>query len=239
MSFNDLQITGVDHSPEVYKVPWSTRDTWMGVAFLILWLIILSLFAFFLPSLDTTLFLALGEALLVLPVWWFGVRHRSWTVVGIRKFSVGTLGLGCGLMLLSWVINLAYSYFLMLFDLQIQPDLTPLFSELASPGWVFVIGVVLAPIVEELFFRGFIFAGFRQKYGWKKATLLSAIFFALIHMQPTAMLPIFLLGVIFAILYHYSASIWPAVLMHMLSNGLALGTVYLLPYLDSIEFITK
>jgi membrane protease YdiL (CAAX protease family) len=237
MILDDNQTPGVEHGLAIYTVPWSNRDTWLGFGFLFIWQFILILTVFLIPELDATLFLALGEALLLLPVWWFGVRRVSWAAVGARKFSASALGLGCGLMLLSWMINLVYSFFLMLFNLQIQPDLTPLFVELASPGWVFVIGVVLAPIVEELFFRGFLFAGFRQQYGWKKAALLSAFFFALIHLQLTAILPIFLLGLIFASLYQYSGSIWPAVLMHMLSNGFALGTVYLASYLDKIEAI--
>jgi len=235
MILDDNQLPSIEPGPTDYTVPWSNQSTWLGVGFLFVWLLTLVIAAFAIPQLDATLFLALGEGLLVLPVWWFGVRRVSWDAVGLRKFSAGSLGLGCGLMLLSWIINLGYSLFMMLFDLQIQPDISPLFAELASPGWVFVIGVVLAPLVEELFFRGFLFAGFRQQYGWKKAALLSAMFFALIHMQPTAILPIFLLGLIFAYLYHVSASIWPAILMHMLSNGLALGAVYLSSRLDGIE----
>ena len=171
MNIDNNQITGNVRNPEEYKVPWSIRDTWLGVSFIFIWLLILSLFAFFLPDLDATLFLALGEALLVLPVWWFGVRKKSWTEVGIKKFSASALGLGCGLMLFSWLINLVYSFFLMLFDLQIQPDLTPLFSELASPAWIFIIGVILAPLVEELFFRGFILQVFDRNMVGKEQRL--------------------------------------------------------------------
>lgn len=235
MILDDNQSLSVEPESAAYTVPWSNRDTWLGIGFIFVWLLVLLIVAFALPQLDATLFLALGEGLLLLPVWWFGVRRGSWAAIGLRKFSAGALGLGCGLMLFSWVINLGYSLFLMLFNLQMQPDMTPLFTELASPGWVFAIGVVLAPLVEELFFRGYVFAGLRQHYGWKKAALLSAVFFALIHMQPTAILPIFLLGLIFAYLYHYSASIWPAILMHMLSNGFALGAVYLASRLEGLE----
>ncbi len=238
MSIESPNFTSVDRNDEEYNVPWSNRETWLGVSFLIIWLLMMTLFAFFFPNQNMTLFLAIGEAFLVLPVWWFGVRHKSWAVVGIKKFSLAAFGIGCGLMIGSWLINLAYSLILTLFELQIQPDLTALFSELSSPGWVIVIGVFLAPLAEELFFRGFIFAGFRQKYGWKKAALMSALLFAFIHMQPTAILPIFILGIIFAILYHYSASIWPAVLMHMLSNGLALGAVYLVTYMEKFDLIS-
>ncbi|MEN8172233.1 MAG: type II CAAX endopeptidase family protein [Chloroflexota bacterium] len=235
MISDDDQKPGLEPEIADYQVPWSNRSTWLGVGFLLVWLLILILFVVAFPQLEPTWFLALGEALLLVPVLWFGVRGGSWRAVGLRKFSAASLGIGCGLMLLSWLVNLAYSMVIMLFDLQIQPDISPLFDELASPGWVFVIGVVLAPLVEELFFRGFLFAGFRQQYGWKKAAVFSAIFFSLIHMQPTAILPIFLLGLIFAYLYHISASIWPAILMHMLSNGLALGAVYLSSRFGGLE----
>ncbi len=92
----------------------------------------------------------------------------------------------------------------------------------------FIGGALVAPVVEELFFRGFIFAGFRQKYGWQKAAALSSALFALLHLTPTAFIPIFILGYIFAALYHFSGSIWPGILMHALSNSLALGAAYLL-----------
>jgi membrane protease YdiL (CAAX protease family) len=56
--------------------------------------------------------------------------------------------------------------------------------------------------------------------------LLSAGLFALAHILPTSILPIFILGVIFAYLYQISGSIWPAIIMHMLTNILALSVAY-------------
>jgi hypothetical protein len=79
-----------------------------------------------------------------------------------------------------------------------------------------------------VFFRGFVFAGLRQRHGWKKATLISSALFAVIHVTPTAMIPVFILGFIFAYLYHRSHSLWPAVLMHVSTNALALGLAYVL-----------
>ena len=70
------------------------------------------------------------------------------------------------------------------------------------------------------------FTGLMKKRDWKRAALLSAGLFALAHFVPTSFLPIFILGIIFAFLYQTSGSIWPAVLMHMLTNTVALATVY-------------
>jgi membrane protease YdiL (CAAX protease family) len=122
---------------------------------------------------------------------------------------------------------LIYSLILAQFNLRMQQDLSPLLAELSSP-WLFLLGaIVVAPVVEEIFFRGFLFAGLRGRYGWQKAAAISAALFSLVHLQPTAAVPIFLLGLVFAFLYERSGSIWPAVLMHVSSNALALGAAYL------------
>ena len=122
---------------------------------------------------------------------------------------------------------MAYSVVLDIFGLRVQADLAPLFSELGSPWWFLLAGVVVAPIVEEVFFRGFVFAGLRNRYEWKKAAVISSALFALTHLQLTAFIPIFILGYIFSVLYQRSNSIVPAILMHILTNGLALGAAYL------------
>jgi membrane protease YdiL (CAAX protease family) len=56
--------------------------------------------------------------------------------------------------------------------------------------------------------------------------LVSSALFAVAHVVPTSFLPIFILGWIFAFLYKASGSIWPAILMHMLTNTLALSAAY-------------
>ena len=220
--------------PKPHSVPWTTRDVWLGLAALVLWLVI-SVVASVVVSLlslelDVGLMVSLAELLLLVPVWWFTVRKYKvgWKALGLRSFRGSMVGLGCGLMILSFGFNLFYSLFLALFDLQMQADLVPVFAELSSPWWLLAGGVIVAPVAEEVFFRGFVFAGLRQRYDWKKAALISSALFAVIHVTPTAMIPVFILGFIFAYLYHRSNSIWPAILMHVSTNALALGLAYVL-----------
>lgn len=215
-------------------IPWSIRDVWLGVGFLGLWLVtvivVSLLIRFSVLAVNVGLFIGVAELVLLGPVWWLTVRKYrvSWEALGLRRFRGRMIGLGCGLMLLSFAFNLVYSAFLAIFNLQAQVDLVPLFAELSSPWWLLVAGVVIAPMVEEVFFRGFLFAGLRKKYDWRKAALISSALFALLHLQPTAMIPIFILGYIFAYLYYRSNSIWPAVLMHVSTNALGLGVAYIL-----------
>jgi membrane protease YdiL (CAAX protease family) len=129
-------------------------------------------------------------------------------------------------MALSLLFNLGYAALLSFFDLQMQPDIAIAFESTRFPFLLLFGGAVVAPLVEEIFFRGFVFAGLRGRWNWQAAAIISAGLFALAHFVPTSILPIFLLGLIFAFLYQISGSIWPAILMHMLTNAVALISAY-------------
>lgn len=214
-------------------VPWTLRDTWLGVGCLALWwvaLIALRLVTqYSSEDIDPGLVIGLGEAAFLLPVWWFTMRKygSNWQALGLRGFQAGMVGLGCGLLLGSFAFNFLYSSVLALFGLRAQVNLVPILAQLSSPWLLLLAGVIIAPLVEELFFRGYVFAGLRPRYGWPKAAAISSALFALFHLQPLAILPIFLLGYFFAFLYQRSRSLWPSILMHMLMNALALGVALL------------
>ena len=214
-------------------VPWTPRDVWLGVGSFALWVVLFGalrlLVDYFSLTFDAGLLVSLGELLLLLPVWWLAVHKYgvAWSALGLRPFATAMVGTGCRLMFGSFLFNFVYGSLLAFFGLRMQVDLVPIFQEVASPWLLFLGGAVIAPIVEEIFFRGFLFAGLRSHYGWQKAAVISSAIFAVLHLTPTAILPIFILGYIFAYLYHRSDSIWPAILMHVLTNTLALGAAYL------------
>lgn len=227
------EVAGEADQNQTSSVPWTMQDVGWGLVGMGLWLA-LALGAMYLLGslswdLDPGLSVTLLEMLLLIPVWWLTVRRYGvgWQALGLRGFGGRALGVGCGLMIGSWLFNLMYSLGLAQLGLRMQADLIPILAELSAP-WLFAVGAVLvAPLVEEIFFRGFVFAGLRERYGWRRAAVISAGLFAVIHLQPTAIAPIFVLGLIFAYLYERSCSIWPAVLMHVSSNALALGAAYL------------
>lgn len=220
--------------PQIADAPWTTRDVWWGVGFLSVWVAAFVSLSLLVKAvgldINPGLFVGLAELALLIPVWWLALRKygAGWDSLGVRGFSASTLALGCGLMILSFLFNLAVGSFLALFDLRMQVDLVSIFAELSSPWWLLVAGIVVAPVVEEIFFRGFVFAGLAKRYGWRAAAVGSSILFALIHFQPLAMPSIFVLGLVFAYLYYRSRSIWPAVLMHVATNALGLGAAYFL-----------
>lgn len=84
-----------------------------------------------------------------------------------------------------------------------------------------LISVVLLPAFgEELVFRG-ILMRFSHKYlkGVAFSVILSAVLFAGMHMVPYGMPFIFIAGIVLALIYWYTRSIWCAMLAHAVFNG--------------------
>jgi membrane protease YdiL (CAAX protease family) len=221
---------------EWQRTPWTNRDAWWGLLMgLGLSIIVPLVFAAVLVAFSVnyhiveSLLFPVGSLVWLVPVWWFTMRKdgTGWQDLGFRRFKGSTLGIGCGMLISFYIISAVYSAILVsLFDMEMQPDLAPIAEELLIP-WLFPLAAVaIAPFTEEVFFRGFVFAGFRQRYGWRKAAIISSAIFALIHLQPLAAPPLFLLGFLFAYIYHRSNSIWLPILMHFLVNSLAMIGIY-------------
>jgi membrane protease YdiL (CAAX protease family) len=207
-------------------VPWNTRDVWLGLAvfaglsIITTGLFLLLIFGFSI-DLSIELMLIIGELVFVAPIWLFAVRKYGigWKALGFHSFTIGTLAVGFGLVFAFYIITVFYAAVIVeLFDSPMQPSLESVANEMAVPWLLIALAVIVAPFVEEMFFRGFVFAGFRQRYGWQKAAMISSGLFAVGHLQPLAIVPLFMLGYIFAYLYHRSGSIWPGILLHFLVN---------------------
>jgi membrane protease YdiL (CAAX protease family) len=84
----------------------------------------------------------------------------------------------------------------------------------------FVVLVIVAPLTEEVLFRGLIMNGFLSRYSTRNTILLSAFLFSLVHLNPYQMLNAFVLGVILGWLRVRTGSLLPCFLLHGLSNGM-------------------
>jgi sodium transport system permease protein len=97
----------------------------------------------------------------------------------------------------------------------------------AWPAPLLVLLIAILPaLCEEVLCRGFVLSGLRTEGGTASAVIVSAIFFAALHLDPNRLLQTFLVGLVLAILVVRSGSIWPACLLHFVNNAgaLALGT---------------
>ena len=89
--------------------------------------------------------------------------------------------------------------------------------------------VVLAPFVEELFFRGAVQGYLLQKYNRPYiGIIISALIFGLMHANPAQIPFAFILGVVFGWVYYITGSLLPGIFMHFINNGSAvlLANIY-------------
>jgi len=232
----DTELDGAPYRP----VPWSGREMLAGtvaaVILAILPVVLLTVGAEALSLGEARLVLlrrpaiALAELLLIVPPLVVARRHaRGPGWLGLRPFRIlPGIALGCLFITVSLGINLVWSLLIGFLGMETQPNYMPLFgSGVSALAWALFGGAVVAPFTEEVFFRGFLFAGLREKLGLAGGLLGSAGLFALVHFTPTAIVPIFVLGVFLALLYELSDSLWPGIIMHGVINALALTASFL------------
>ena len=100
-------------------------------------------------------------------------------------------------------------------------------ASLNQKGVLSIIATVLvAPLVEEIIFRGLMLSRLNRVLpGWL-AVLLSALLFSACHGQAVWMAYTFVLGVIFGFFALRAKSVWPSLCAHILINGIGQITVY-------------
>jgi membrane protease YdiL (CAAX protease family) len=97
------------------------------------------------------------------------------------------------------------------------------FGSGGSQNIVFVIisFALLPAFTEEIFFRGILLTRLRNNYSEKKAILLSALLFGMMHLNPWQLLGAFLSGLFFGWIYLRFKNIWLCMFMHFDNNILA------------------
>ncbi len=79
--------------------------------------------------------------------------------------------------------------------------------------WFLFTFCVFGPVIEELFFRGFLYKAYKNK-GFFPAIILSSILFSFSHFDAYRIIMIFIIGVFLAILYEITQCFWIPVLIH-------------------------
>jgi len=145
------------------------------------------------------------------------------------------LGLGIGLA--SVIVNALLGALVVVVTGAQDPPEQALFDEVLSGGsrmlLAFVAAVLLAPLAEELLFRGLLYRALRRRQSVAVAALVSSLTFAFIHSeivvsQPLALINLTLLGVLWAVLYERTGSLIVPMIAHGVFNLLSVAQVLLL-----------
>jgi membrane protease YdiL (CAAX protease family) len=153
--------------------------------------------------------------------------------LGLRPLSLPRV-LGFGF--LGWIGGLAILLLmgLLLQRLGAESNQLEQFGALrrASPfefALAFVAIAVITPIVEELFFRGYLFGLYRRRHSLLVAYVAANLLFAILHANAAMSSPLqnlavvvqaFALGCLLAFLYQWTGSLLPGMLAHALNNGM-------------------
>lgn len=96
---------------------------------------------------------------------------------------------------------------------------------------IFVIQIIiLGPIAEELFFRGFVYKLFRKKYGFLLSACSSSFLFAALHRSSQDVLPLLALAISLCYIYEKSKNIALPIMFHAIHNGLNVSFLLLLKF---------
>ncbi|MBM6617890.1 CPBP family intramembrane glutamic endopeptidase [Bacillus suaedaesalsae] len=96
----------------------------------------------------------------------------------------------------------------------------------------FIIMITFAPVVEELFFRGFLFNKWGESMGLVKAMILSSFIFSLLHFN-SGFIGHFFLGLLFCIVYVKTKRLIVPIILHTINNAIAGSVIFVTSFYDS------
>ncbi len=226
-------------APATMTVPWTVRDTGRACALVVgVTLFVALLGAQVVRMLggpgQTAGLLASAtlEGMLLVAIWRFGPWRygRSWEALGLRaRFNNGT---PLTLLVLLLSIGFAAVYTAVVSQLG-QEGLTPpplpneMMETYLQRVATFGLVVVVAPVAEEAFFRGFLLPVFAQQWGFWVGAGFVSLLFGTAHLAPGLMIPAFVSGMLLAWLYRRTGSLWNCVLAHSAQNALAFAVAIL------------
>ena len=163
-----------------------------------------------------------GDTALVLAAYFMAAQLGRPTpaTFGFRPFQPSAYG---------WVAIAFFSYLLLaaLYTVLVNPPNEDLPEQLGADESMLlavvtgVFVVIVAPFAEELFFRGFLYQALRNSWGTVLGVIGSGLIFGLIHFEPDKLVPLWILGMILAMLFEKTGSIWPCIMLHAINNSLA------------------
>ena len=154
---------------------------------------------------------------IIFSIWLF--MRRGYKNV-LPKLSISAINApfvlyGCILLILSGIVLEPV--------LSIFPEewLMELNQHIGTGGWAILTTVAMAPILEEILFRGVIQGSAMSRYGAMRAIIISSAAFALIHIMPQQVIYAFVAGLILGYIYWKTQSILSVIIIHAFNNGTA------------------
>lgn len=91
--------------------------------------------------------------------------------------------------------------------------------------WACVTAVILAPVFEEILCRGLVLETVRRRWNDLVAVAVSALFFGIVHVEPSTALAGFVVGGIFGTIYIRTHSLFSTIILHSINNAFAFALI--------------
>lgn len=147
--------------------------------------------------------------------------------LGLRGTRIGP---AIGWILLAFVVLVAFSVAWNAIIGQDEPQNLPEELGVDSSAWALgfsaLLVTVVAPIGEEVLFRGYVFPALRNWKGLWPAVVLTGVLFGLLHVLGSpayALLPLAIFGSLLCLLYYKTKSLYPCIALHSINNSIAFG----------------
>lgn len=170
----------------------------------------------------------LSEGIILIPALLFAIcsRERLRDVAAIHKIRIPTIFLSVLYVALLGPLVTLCNAITMLFVDNTATEILSTVSEISIGGMFFFVGL-LAPVCEEIVFRGILYTGFRKNGTPMQAILWTALLFGLFHMNLNQMLYAAVLGVAFGLLREATGNIWAGIVGHISINTSSVFLYYL------------
>ena len=153
------------------------------------------------------------------PVEWLGLRWRWWLMVlviaPVGVVTTWVFAIGVDLSGLNdWLTGTGGA--------AEKQEVVEAFGEAGDGLTLFLLcltAVVVAPVTEEVIFRGYLYPVARRFAGRWPGIVFSALIFAMVHHSAIALLPLCFLAILLALSYEWTGSIWAPLSIHFLFNG--------------------
>jgi len=152
------------------------------------------------------------------PVAWLGLAWKQWPFVFLLAPAV---------VVSMWTVfailyELGYMELLQRMGVEQVQETVALFQESDDIAVIVLMAFtasVVAPICEEIVFRGYLYPVMKKFSGLWIAALCNALIFSAAHGNMSALLPLFIFGLALVALYEYTGSIWAPIATHFLFNS--------------------
>lgn len=232
------------HRPRPFPVPWTILDAvgivlWTLVAQLLVGIPLATLGFGADGAVEIGIALVAVEAVTIAGIvaWLRSRGVLSWRILGPVRPHARHLAVGAGVGIAGFLLATVVPELIRQWVGFPAPPRQQILDHVASGDagiWILVVTVVLiAPVLEEVVFRGLLFQVLRRRLGLWPGILLSSLTFAIVHLElvdrPLSLAALFVLGAWLAGALHRTGSLVVPITAHAIFNGVAIAATLSAP----------